>query len=455
VTSAAGWGDPQGTDAASAADEPQDLGVAGWSWLIVSAAIVGLLTGALGTAFRACLLRGEQVRADLIAAQRPLPFGWLVLIAATGLAAAIAAWIVARFAPAASGSGIPHVVAVLRGELAQAPGRVIPIKFAGGLLAIGAGLALGREGPTVQMGATLGTLVSERVGPMREGWPTLLAAGAGAGLATAFDAPLGGMLFVFEEILRRFEPRAVMATGTACIAAVALQRAVLGLEPDFTVPVMRTPVVAGLALYLVMGLAAGAFGALYNHLILGLRGIADRVDQLPALAKGALVGALVGLVAWHMPKVVGGGDGLTQEILAGRTAIATLPLMFLIRFVLGPLSYRAGTPGGLFAPLLVLGAQIGFACGWLGHQWFPDLAPSPIAFAVAGMAAFFTATVRSQLTGIVLVTEMTGTFSLGLPMLIASAGAYAVSALVGNPPIYDRLRERQVARERPPGGAAA
>jgi CIC family chloride channel protein len=331
--------------------------------------------------------------------------------------------------------------------MTAAPARVIPVKFAGGLLAIGGGLALGREGPTVQMGATLGTIVAARIRPIREEWPALLAAGAGAGLATAFNAPIGGMLFVFEEVLRRFEPRAVLATATACIAAVVVERAVLGLERDFQVLFLYPPVVAGLGLYLIMGCVAGA-GALYNRAILGLHESPTASTACPPPPRAGSLASWSG-VAWLMPTAVGGGDGLTQEILSGQAAITALPMLFVVRFVLGPLSYRAGTPGGLFAPLLVLGAQIGLASGWLGHRWFPDLAPSPIAFAVVGMAAFFTATVRSQLTGIVLVTEMTWTFSLALPMLVASAGAYAVSALVGNPPIYDTLRERQIARARP------
>jgi CIC family chloride channel protein len=152
------------------------------------------------------------------------------------------------------------------------------------------------------------------------------------------------------------------------------------------------------------------------------------------------------VLVWFLPSAAGGGDDLTQDVLAGRAAIATLPLLFAVRFALGPLSYSAGTPGGLFAPLLVLGAQLGFGCGWLAQQAFPELAPSPLLFAVAGMAAFFTATVRSTLTGIVLVGEMTGTFAHALPMLVASAGAYAVSVLLRNAPIYDTLRGRQVGK---------
>ena len=429
-------------------EEQLDLGIAGWSWLIACAALVGLFIGALGTAFRVCLRLGDHARDGLVAFAHDLPLGWLLVCAALGVAAGIAAWLVRRFAPLASGSGIPHVVAVLRGEMSPAPASVIPVKFFGGLLAIGGGLALGREGPTVQMGATFGSLLAARVRPVRDQWPALLAAGAGAGLATAFNAPLGGMLFVFEEILRRFETRTVLATATACVAAVVVERATLGAEHDFVVGALAPASIASLPLYLAMGIVAGVLGALYNRGIVGCLRVAERVAHWPAGATGLCVGAAVGLLAWLLPNVVGGGDDLTQQILAGRAAIAALPLLFALRFLLGPLSYAAGTPGGLFAPLLVLGAQIGFGCGVLGQHWFPDLVPSPVAFAIAGMAAFFTATVRSKLTGILLVAEMTGSFSLALPMLVASTGAYAVSVVLRNAPIYDTLRERQVAQAR-------
>ena len=166
-----------------------------------------------------------------------------------------------------------------------------------------------------------------------------------------------------------------------------------------------------------MGILTGALGALYNRAIVASVRVAEDLDRWPAGTVGALVGCVVGILVWFAPGVVGGGDDLTQDVLAGRVAIGALPLLFVVRFVLGPVSYGAGTPGGLFAPLLVIGAQIGFGCGWLAQRAFPELAPSPILFAIAGMAAFFTATVRSTLTGIVLVGEMTGTFSHALPML--------------------------------------
>jgi CIC family chloride channel protein len=149
---------------------------------------------------------------------------------------------------------------------------------------------------------------------------------------------------------------------------------------------------------------------------------------------------IVGLFAWFSPGLVGGGDVLTQQALTGGIGMLAISYLFLIRFALGPLSYAAGTPGGLFAPLLVLGAQSGLAAGTLFSRFFPASGEPPVAYAIVGMAAFFTAVVRSPLTGIILVAEMTGCFTLFLPMLMACVAAMAVPTLMGNAPIYDSLR---------------
>jgi CIC family chloride channel protein len=154
------------------------------------------------------------------------------------------------------------------------------------------------------------------------------------------------------------------------------------------------------------------------------------------------VGAAVALLAWFAPGVVGGGDAITQRTLAGTETVAMLSVVFLLRFGLGPLSYAAGTPGGLFAPILVLGSQSGLLFGNICYQWFPAVEANPTALGIVGMAAFFTAVVRAPLTGIILVTEMTASFTLLLPMLASCFAAMAVPTLLRDPPIYDSLRER-------------
>jgi CIC family chloride channel protein len=405
--------------------------------------LVGAIAGLVAALFRLSLSYADRLREVLIVWGRDAEFtGSLVVITLCGVATAVAAWLVHRYAPHASGSGIPHVEAVLNGAIPQAPYRLIPVKFFGGLLAIGSGLALGREGPSVQMGASLAHLLGKIFHRNEEDCKVLLAAGAGAGLATAFNAPIAGAAFVLEELVRRFDTRMTIATLGASAGAIAIARILLGDTPDFHVESLSYPGFGTVPIYLVLGVIAGLVGVAYNRAILSTLAVAEQLHRCPVELRAALVGAAVGLLAWFAPDLVGGGDAITQRALAGTEAVGLLAGVFLLRFGLGAVSYAAGTPGGLFAPMLVLGAQIGLLFGIFYHQWFPDLAVNPTALSVVGMAAFFTAVVRAPLTGIILVTEMTASFTLLLPMLAACFTALLVPTLLGNPPIYDSLRER-------------
>ena len=412
--------------------------------LALLALIVGAAAGLLGAMFRLALQKADTLRDAVIASahiQRGI--GFVVVVAACSIATALAAWLVRRFSSHASGSGIPHVEAVLHGELLpQSPFRLIPVKFFGGLLAIGSGLALGREGPSVQMGASIGHLVGE-IG--HRNWPdcrVLFAAGAGAGLATAFNAPMAGAVFVLEELVRRFEPRIAIAALAASSTAIAVCRMFLGEAPDFHVDTLAYPGLGAKPLFFGLGLAAGFLAIVYNRTLLATLDAANRLHGLPVELRAALIGAAVGILAWFAPDLVGGGDGISQRTLLGMESLTLIPALFALRLGLGAVSYAAGTPGGLFAPLLVLGAQLGLFFGMACQLAFPDLDIQPQGFAVVGMAAFFTGIVRAPLTGIVLVTEMTASVTLLLPMLGACFVAMLVPTLLRDPPIYDSLRER-------------
>jgi CIC family chloride channel protein len=410
--------------------------------LAVLSFVTGGAAGLVGALFRLALERADRFRdAAITWAHGESVLGFVIVLAACAAATAVAAWLVRRFAPYASGSGIPHVEAVLLEELPQAPFRLVPVKFVGGLLAIGCGLALGREGPSVQMGAS----IAHRLGQLfRRDLPdclVLLAAGAGAGLATAFNAPIAGAVFVLEELVRRFDTRITIATFGASAGAIAVSRLFLGQQPDFAVelqPYLGLPTVP---LHLALGVVAGLLGVAYNKTLLGSMSATDRLHRWPVELRGAAIGALIGLVGWFGPDLVGGGDSITQQTLTGAQPMRWLLLVLVVRFALGPISYAARTPGGLFAPLLVLGAQSGMLFGILCGHWAPGVVDDPKSLAVVGMAAFFTGVVRAPLTGIILVTEMTGNFTLLLPMLAACFAAMLVPTLLGNPPIYDSLRE--------------
>jgi chloride channel protein, CIC family len=419
--------------------------------LAVLAPVVGATAGLLGVGFRLALERADLLRNVLIArAHNHILMGPLLVTFSCAAATAVAAWLVRQFSPNATGSGIPYVETVISGELEHVRSRLIPVKFVGGLLSIGSGLALGREGPSVQMGASCAHLVGKL---FKRNWPdcrVLIAAGAGAGLATAFNAPIAGAVFVLEELVQKFEPRIAIAALGASTSAIVVARLFLGDRPDFTIPVLRYASAETSPLFFVLGIVAGLVGIAYNYTLLKTITVAQGLVRLPTELRAGMVGAAAGIIAWFAPELVGGGDPITQRTLLGAGTLTLLPLIFLIRFGLGAISYAAATPGGLFAPILVLGAQIGLYFGLLCQLAFPSFNIQPVAFAVVGMAAFFTGVVRAPLTGMLLVCEMTGSVTMILPMLGACFLAMLVPTLLGNAPIYDSLRELTLRRNNVP-----
>lgn len=409
------------------------------------AAVVGILAGLMAVAFRGVLLLGDQWRNAAIGnAQNWGLIGILVPMLIGAIGAGLGVWLVQRFAPETAGSGIPHLRAVILRWRGMVPGRILPIKFLGGVLAIGSGMALGREGPTVQMGGTLGFVAADFFKSSRRERATLIAAGAGAGLAAAFNAPLAGLMFVLEEMRRDFQPSVFSAAFVACIAGDVMTRVFVGPFPAFRVAQLPTPAVSSLPFFIVMGALAGLLGVAFNRSLIFSLNCFQKTRHWPRGLPAALVGAIIGAIGFFNPDLLGGGHHLAEETLAGRVALTALPLIFVARFLMTMTSYGTGAAGGIFAPLLVLGGQIGLFCGLISDKFFPDAATTPQAFAVVGMAAYFTAIVRAPLTGIVLISEMTGGYALMLPLLAACCAAYGVAELFEEEPIYEALLARSL-----------
>src|SRR6185369_9808126 len=348
------------------------------------------------------------------------------------------------------GSGIPHLKAVLYHLRPMRWMRVLLVKFAGGIAAIGGGLTLGREGPTVQMGGAVGQMVSGWFPCTPRERQSLIAAGAGAGLAAAFNAPLSGLVFVLEEVQRDFAPTIFTAVLIASVAADVVMRLLTGQVPVFHVVTHATPSLASLPAALVIGALAGVLGVAFNRGLVRSLDLFQSLRTWPAWAVGGATGAAIGLVGWLAPDVLGGGDHLVQRTLAGDVGLGAIGPLFLVRFALTMASYGCGAPGGIFAPLLVLGAQIGLAIGIVGHHLAPEAIHDPIVFAVVGMAAYFTAIVRAPLTGIVLMVEMTSDYALVLPLVVACVTAYGIADALGDLPIYEALLERDLKRSQEP-----
>lgn len=410
----------------------------------VTAIVAGVVIGFVGGAFRWCLQAADHLRIDLVDWAHELPGpGWLVPMATAATGAALAALIV-RWEPLAAGSGIQHVEAVFLGETRPPLIRLVPAKFVGGLLSIGSGLVLGREGPTVHMGAAIGAEAARRARLPDAEVRMMQTALGGAGLAVAFNAPIGGTLFTLEEVTKSFQVKTVLATLFSCAAGVACSRLILGNHADFQVEPMAAPALAWLPLFVVFGVLTGCMGAVYNGVTLWFLDHVGAIRRIPPLAKAAIIGAIVGLAMFVYPLSVGGGEDLTQLILGGQhLVVSTIIGILAVRLVAGPLSYSAPVPGGLFAPLLAVGALWGLLfVGCFNAVWPDDTTQLAVPMALVGMAAFFGATVRAPLTGMVVVTEMTATTATLVPMMAATAAAVLVANLVGSAPIYESLRAR-------------
>ncbi|AQT76078.1 ClC family H(+)/Cl(-) exchange transporter [Streptomyces sp. fd1-xmd] len=413
----------------------------------VVAALAGCLVGLVGGAFRWCLEHADLLRASVLeAAAGPGGAGRLIPVALTAAGAALACLIALRV-PHAAGSGIQHVEAVWRQEAEARSAWLLPAKFAGGLVAIGSGLVLGREGPIVHMGAAIGSGAGRRGRLDAEDARMLHTALGGAGLAVAFTAPLGGLVFVCEEVTGTVRPRLVLLTLAGTVTAVAASGLIVGDALVLPMSAVAAPPLWMLPVFLLFGVAAGALGAAYSALVVRTLEVCDRLTRVPLVVRAAVIGALVGALMAFDPLLTGGGDQLSERLLAGGSlSAAALVLCLAVRFVAGPLSYAAATPGGLFAPLLALGALWGTFTHELASPLLPAGAAGPAAFAVVGMAAVFTGVVRAPLTGVVLVAEMTGAGVLLLPLLTACFAAAVTADRLGSPPVYDTLRRRMLQR---------
>jgi CIC family chloride channel protein len=244
-----------------------------------------------------------------------------------------------------------------------------------------------------------------------------------------------------------------MTYGTALIAAVIadiVTRSFTGQQPSFHVTGYPLPSLAALPLFAVLGLLAGLVGVAFNQSLLWALRRFSSMTVLPRWARPAAVGALAGLLIWFLPEAIGGGHSTAELILSGHYAavhfLAFLAVLFIAKFVLTVISYACGVPGGIFAPLLVLGAILGLMTGQIGSLGFPALTHFPAAFAVVGMAAAFAAIVRAPLTGIVLILEMTNNYEQLFPLLVACMIAFLVAEHLHNKPIYEALLEYDLER---------
>lgn len=435
--------------------------------------MIGGLAGLVVSAFRYLLELPEIFRPALTAALQESP----LYLAAYGLGLILAAIFLCKILavePLTSGSGIPQLKGELAGDLSMNWLRVLLLKFIGGVIAIGCGLSLGREGPSVQLGGCVGKGVCslEHRPQVEQGF--LLMAGAGAGLAAAFNAPLAGVIFCLEELSHRFSPTILTGTIAASVTATVTSRIFFGASPVFQIPPLpvfsAVPSLNLLWEYVLFALLGVFTGWLAKHFTPALTASLDWYEKnLAFLWRPLIPLTMAGVLLFVLPEILGGGALLVDKLAASDFTAVTpwwlviLGGLFLAKFLFTVICFGSGVPGGIFLPMLVLGAVGGAfftaAAALLGV--LPDTIPLggtagieatassggaagsyAAAFIVFGMAGYFAAVVKAPVTGSILIMEMTGSYPALLPLVAVTIAAYVTADSLGAEPVYDVLLDR-------------
>lgn len=402
---------------------------------------VGVCSGMVVVLYRLALEKAEYARK-------------LVLGAASGSFTVTALWFSALIAaglftgyllkrePLISGSGIPQVEAVLARKIEMDWLSVLTRKFIGGALAIGAGLSLGREGPSIQLGAAAGQGLGRILKRSRTEEKYMITSGASAGLAAAFNAPLAGVMFSLEEVHRHFSPLVLLSAMSAALTADLVSARFFGLSPVFHVGEITALPLEYYGYIVILGIIVAIFGVVFNKSILMSQDVYGKMDHIPKRLRILVPFIIAGILAFIYPAALGGGHGIFDSLMEGNMTVNAILLALAIKYLFTMICYGSGAPGGIFFPLLVLGALTG---GVFGNLLSDFMGVDPVFiknFVILAMAGYFTAIVRAPITGSILITEMTGSFTHLLSLSVISLPAYVVADLLKSEPIYESLLER-------------
>jgi len=413
---------------------------------ILEACIIGVVSGLAAVALKQGV---EWLTLWRTTSTFPL---WAVLPGVGLVGGWLSGWLVERLAPEASGSGIPQVKAAMGFAPIPLNLRVALVKLGSTLLALGSGLSLGRQGPTVQIGAGLAAQLSRWVPTSPEYRRQLISAGAAAGLAAGFNAPIAGVLFVVEELLQDFSG---LTLGTAILASfigAVVSRLLGGQGLNLVMDVSTINLsIYDLPFLAILGALAGVLGALFGRGIFASLTFFRQFKRLGLPGRIGLAGLVTGMVGVFLPIAASDNSGLQEFLVTGSVGWQLVAIAFVTKFLLTLLAYGSGAAGGIFAPSLVLGAALGCLVSFLAQgvytgfgAWpMPELLGSTTTYALTGMGAFFSAVTRVPITAIVIVFEMTADFNLVLPLMIGSAIAYLIADRASSGSIYNRLLANQ------------
>ena len=347
-----------------------------------------------------------------------------------------------RYFPDARGSGVPQTKAALYARDGNISLRTVLGKFGCTAATLACGIPLGRERPSVQVGAGIASVLGRWLGLRPEKVKALIPVGAAAAIAAAFNTPMAAVLFALEEVVGDLHAPVLGSVVLASATSWAVLRLLLGNNPLFHVPQYELVHPLEFGIYAVLGVAGGFLSVAFTKLLLGMR---KRFLLLPRSTRWwhpVVGGVLVGLMGWFVPQVLGVGYSYVGSALGGTMALKLMVLLIVLKLFAITTSYASGNAGGIFGPALFLGAMLGGAIGTVAHHWLPTYTAAPGAYALVGMGALFAGIVRAPMTSVLMIFEMTRDYAVIVPLMIANLASLFISTRFQKEPIYEALAQQ-------------
>lgn len=412
------------------------------SKIILQAVMVGLISGLLVVFFKVSISKLFEFIQNFIS-QFDLSHKLLIFPLITTLGGLISGVLVFKFAPETKGSGIPFVKMVMArmGNITRV--RTIVIKFLAGVAGIGTGLSLGREGPSVQLGAGAGALVGKIFKMKGTDQGKLIAAGAGSAIGATFNAPIAGTIFVLEELVNKFSASLLFPVLVATVTASSVARHFLGNNPSFTIPYITHDLsFEGISVCIILGIVAGFLGVAFAKIIYKNNEFFEKMDKIPNWLKPAIAGFGIGVIGIFIPYVLGSGNLSVDLLLQHKLALSVVVLVFAVKFFVTPFCFGSGAAGGIFLPMLMLGSFLGYIVASIFNMF--GFHVDVVVMAMIGMGAFLASVARTPITAVVMVFEMTAGYTHILPIMLSAAIADLIAEKLNHRPIYASLIVNQV-----------
>jgi CIC family chloride channel protein len=404
-------------------------------FFLILSVFIGIFSGLAVVCFRLAI---DWMHLALLG---PLPqtHGWR-LFAVPSLAGLVVAALVMRVFPGIRGSGVNQTKSALYIFNGFIPFRTAVGKFICAAIAIGSGQSLGPEDPSLQIGASIASALGRQLEISREKLRLMAPVGAAAGLAAAFNAPISAVLFVIEEVIGRWSAGILGSVVLSAVSSVVIVRSFLGSEPLFRIPVTTFKRPTELVAYAVLGIVGGLASVAFAKLVGYFRPILKALPRWTQYLQPAIAGLLVGFIGFlGFPQVMGAGYDSMDQAMHGQFAWKILAVLAILKIIATTVSFVSGTPGGMFAPTLFIGAMLGGAVGDVERIFFPHLTGSTGTYVLVGMGVLFAGFLRVPMTSVFMVLEVSGNYEIIVPVIVANTFSYVVSRSLQSIPIFDLL----------------